>query len=182
MHKEGVSESQKQEVDTYETLQEKALEMKNSIQQTETDINASILAMNEAKKLATNDIDDLDSFMDNLSKTEKGSGGKEKISKLKQLLQTQQNELRRIERLMNIAKPTEMPKLSSAVKIGTKGVMIGKRYGLGKTVRTINSITEPKTSVPKVETPKTVAIVSPPSPRLPTLTDEDKVTQEESNR
>ena len=172
MHKEGVSESKKQEIDTYETLQEKALEMKNSIQQTETDINASILAMNEAKKLAANDIDDLDSFMDNLSKTEKGSGGKEKISKLKQLLQTQQNELRRIEKLMNIAKPTEMPKLSSAVKIGTKGVMIGKRYGLGKTVRTINPITEHK-----VETPKAVSIASP---SLPTLTDEDKVTHEES--
>ena len=134
----------KKEVDTYETLQEKYKSMHELIKQTETDIKESIAALNETKKLQNEDIDDLDSFMDNLSKTEKGTGGKEKISKLKQLLLTQQKELGRIEKLMNIARPTQMPKLSNtvaaaAMKSGTKGILIGKRYGLGsKHLRTID--------------------------------------------
>ena len=171
----------KKEVDTYETLQEKYKSMHELIKQTETDVTESIVALNEAKKLQNGDIDDLDSFMDNLSKTEKGSGGKEKISKLKQLLLTQQNELRRIERLMNIARPTQMPKLSNtgaatasaaAVKSGMKGVLIGKRYGLGsKNLRTINQpivkakLEEEKVVKAKLEEEKVVT----PKPTIPNI-------------
>ena len=91
--------------------------------------------------------DDLDSFMDQLQKTQKASGGKEHVSKLKQLLQSQQNELKRLEKLVKIARPTQMPKLNPAPsKPGLKGVMIGKRWGFGgaKNLRTISVASTPK--------------------------------------
>ena len=143
--------SKNTEVETYESLQDKHNKMKEKICETELDLKEQIEALSEAKKMQKDDGDDLDSFMDNLKKIE-NSGGKEKVSKMKQLLLTQQKELRRIEQLMNLAKPTQMPKLAIG-KSGTKGVMIGKRWGLGtsKSLRTIKPIDATKSDNENLE-------------------------------
>ena len=138
--------SKNNEVETYDTLREKYNEMKAKISEAELELKEAIQALSEVKRMEKDDgDDDLDSFMDNLKKIEKSSGGKEKVSKMKQSLLTQQNELRRIEKLINLAKPTPMPKLAVG-KAGSKGVMIGKRWGLGssKNIRTIKPIELPK--------------------------------------
>ena len=74
--------------------------------------------------------DDLDSFMDQLQMI-KGHGSKEQVSRLKQLLLSQKNELKRLEKLVNIAKPAEMPKLQPKIISQKNTVMIGKRWGFG---------------------------------------------------
>ena len=142
-------------VDTYETLQDKYALLEKTIADTEKEIKEAVEALNAAKKLQTLDSDDLDAFMAGLKKTEKSHGGREHISKLRQLLLTQQNELKRLEKLVKIARPTEMPKLKPVTsKSSLKGVMIGKRFGLGgaKNLRTLEvkpkpAIEEPVKSV-----------------------------------
>ena len=111
---------------------------------TEQEINEAIKAAAEMKKIEAEDNDDLDAYMENLSKTEKNHGGKGKISQLKKTLQSQQNELKRLEKLVNFAKPTEMPKLSESKPAGkslikSNQVLIGKRWGFGgsKNLRTV---------------------------------------------
>ena len=61
----------------------------------------------------------------------KGHGSKEQVSRLKQLLLSQKNELKRLEKLVNIAKPAEMPKLQPKIISQKNTVMIGKRWGFG---------------------------------------------------
>ena len=61
----------------------------------------------------------------------KGHGSKEQVSRLKQLLLSQKNELKRLEKLVNIAKPAEMPKLQPKTISQKNTVMIGKRWGFG---------------------------------------------------
>ena len=93
--------------------------------------------------------DDLDDYMAALSKTGKGeSSSKENISKLKQKLNLLKQDLARISRLIEIARPAKMPDFKprpadtgSASKIGKfSGIMIGKRKGSGiaTTLRTID--------------------------------------------
>ena len=87
------AEVQKPVVDTYDTLVEKRKNLESSIETTEKQIKDAVEALNEAKKLQQSDNDDLDAYMATLSKTDKGHGGKENVSKLRQLLQTQQIEV-----------------------------------------------------------------------------------------
>ena len=87
------SEVQKKVVDTYDTLIEKRKTLEISIETTEKQIREAIEALNEVKKIQQSDNEDLDAYMDSLSKTEKGHGGKENVSRLRQLLQTQQFEV-----------------------------------------------------------------------------------------
>ena len=93
--------------------------------------------------------DDLDDYMAALSKTGKGeSSSKENISKLKQKLNLLKQDLARISRLIEIARPAKMPDFKprpadtgSATKMGKfSGLMIGKRKGSGiaTTLRTID--------------------------------------------
>ena len=87
------AEVQKPVVDTYDTLVEKRKNLESSIETTEKQIKDAVEALNEAKKLQQSDNDDLDAYMATLSKTDKGHGGKENVSRLRQLLQTQQIEV-----------------------------------------------------------------------------------------
>ena len=72
---------------------EKRKTLEISIETTEKQIREAIEALNEVKKIQQSDNEDLDAYMDSLSKTEKGHGGKENVSRLRQLLQTQQLEV-----------------------------------------------------------------------------------------
>ena len=87
------AEVQKPVVDTYDTLVEKRKNLESSIETTEKQIKDAVEALNEAKKIQQSDNDDLDAYMATLSKTDKGHGGKENVSRLRQLLQTQQIEV-----------------------------------------------------------------------------------------
>ena len=136
-------ETNKPVVDTFESLQEKYAKLELLVKSTEIQLKKAIEAVQEEKKLQETNNDDLDAFMDQLQKTQK-YGGREQVSKLRQLLQSQQTELKRLEQLVNLAKPTELPKLQLN-KSTSKSVMIGKRFGFGKSknLRTIE--TKPQT-------------------------------------
>jgi len=112
------------------------------------------------------DDDDLDAYMAALSKTGKGeSASKENISKLKQKLNTLKQDLARIDRLIEIARPAKLPEFkprqeniaspSGAAKSGGKfsGIMIGKRRGAGiaTTLRTLDPASVKKPEIPEVE-------------------------------
>jgi hypothetical protein len=101
-----------------------------------------------------------------LSKTGKGeSASKENISKLKQKLNTLKQDLARIDRLIEIARPAKLPEFkpredntaspSAAAKSGGKfsGIMIGKRRGVGiaTTLRTLDPAQVKKPEIPEVE-------------------------------
>jgi hypothetical protein len=90
-----------------------------------------------------------------LSKTGKGeSASKENISKLKQKMNLLKQDLARINRLIEIARPAKMPDFkprpvdtNSASKLGKfSGIMVGKRKGSGiaTTLRTIDSTSKDK--------------------------------------
>ena len=132
-------ETNKPVVDTFESLQEKYAKLELLVKSTEMQLKKAIEAVQEEKKLQETNNDDLDAFMDQLQKTQK-YGGKEQVSKLRQLLQSQQTELKRLEKLVSLAKPTELPKLQLN-KSTSKSVMIGKRFGFGKSknLRTIET-------------------------------------------
>ena len=91
---ESSSEVQKPIVDTYDSLLEKRKNLQTSIDDTEKQIREAIEALNHSKQLQQSDNEDLDAYMATLSKTEKGHGGKENVSRLRQLLQTQQTEVK----------------------------------------------------------------------------------------
>ena len=141
-------------VDTYETLKEKLTTVQKAKAQTEAELAAAIQALNETKKLSQEqENDDLDTFMVNLQKTQKGQGGKESVSRLKQVLLSHSQEIKKLEKLIEITKPTQMPQLqldnspaSSKKGLLGKGVMIGKRWGLGsaKNIRTIQVVPKAK--------------------------------------
>lgn len=150
MQLEGEIEAKDAAVETYETLLEKQKSVENEVLRIEKELKEAIEALHETKKVQEAENDDLDAYMESLKKTEKGQGGKENVSKLRQVLQTQQNELKRIEKLVLIAKPTQMPQL---VKSNAK-VMIGKRWGFGS-AKNLRTIHQPK-MVKNVEEPKEI--------------------------
>jgi hypothetical protein len=115
--------------------------------------------------------DDLDDYMAALSKTGKGeSASKENISKLKQKVNGLRQDLARVEKLIEIARPAKMPDFkprpTSTTTTAESGkdpksgkfseIMVGKRKGGGiaTTLRAINPVAKkPDMSSPvKVET------------------------------
>lgn len=94
-----------------------------------------------------------------LSKTGKGaSESKESISKLKLKLGSLRQELAKVERLIEIARPAKLPELKpastaapTASKLGKfSGIMVGKRKGGGisSTLRVLAAPTHPKPAAP----------------------------------
>ncbi len=126
-------------VDTFETLTAKEADMVKTVAATEKKLKDAIAALAEAKKLDEAGDEDLDAYMAQLKKAEKGQGGKEAVSKLRQTLAGQQQELSRLRKLVEIARPTQMPKLQASSTKSAKSVMIGKRWGFGsaKNLRTV---------------------------------------------
>ena len=95
------------------------------------------------------DLDDLDDYMEAISKTGKGeTAAKEKISKLKLSINALKQDLAKINRLIEIARPAKLPDFkpattspASASKLGKfSGIMVGKRKGggIGSTLRVLD--------------------------------------------
>ena len=90
MIKAGVKTSAN--VDTYETLKEKLAKVQKAKVETEAELKDAIQALNETKKLSQEqENDDLDTFMANLQKTQKGQKDVNNPQNVKSLKNLQSN-------------------------------------------------------------------------------------------
>lgn len=166
---EIIPSNDKQAVETYESLNQKHDQIGKEVLSLQKRIDAakeSISMMNK-HKYDSND-QDLDAYMATLERSADCS--KEEINKLKSQLSALQSESRRLERLIEIAKPTKMPQLKlpgnehdktekgSSDKRSylqkTGGIMVGKMYARGN--RKLKSIQPPppKKEITPIAEPK----------------------------
>ena len=94
-----------QKVETFESLNAKHDQLIKEIHDTEEELQKEHKTLSNAKSLNKSESDDLDSYMEALSKTGKGEvSAKEKISKLKQKLNALRQDLARVDKLIEIAR------------------------------------------------------------------------------
>ena len=126
------------------------------------------------------DDDDLDDYMAALSKTGKGaSESKENISKVKLKLGTLRQDLAKVERLIEVARPAKLPELKpgstaapAASKLGKfSGIMVGKRKG-GGISSTLRVLAPPAPQKPASPSP---VIEEQPSGKKPELDVKEEV-------
>ena len=149
----GKEDAKQENVDTYESLLEKSNSVKADLEKVEKELEET---RNLAKRSQAGE-DDLDAYMENL----KGGGAldKETLYKLKQKSGVLQKELLRLQKLIEIAKPTSLPKLESPAEKKQvnkmSGILIGKRKGGFGKMRSIQVQKEQPKPIPQVE-PETV--------------------------
>ena len=131
--------------ETYESLVEKHRVNKEELDQCEKELKEALTR----KEKADNDSDnlDLDSYLAELKKG--AQVDKQTIQKLKVRISTLNQEIDRLTKLINIAKPASLPELKSNTKEKPKlsGIMIGKRGSKGLLGKVKTMTKENKTQV-----------------------------------
>ena len=134
-------------VETYDSLTEKFEELEKEQKDTQVKLN-ELLRQKAKLDQDTSEDNDLDKYMKKLKKGD--TVNKEAVTRLKVRLQQLSTERERLVKLINIAKPTNMPELkidSAAAAKPKSSIMIGKmgsRGYIGKTKSvTKNSVAKP---------------------------------------
>lgn len=134
------SKPEETRVETFESLSAKQSAISKEISQAEQTLKDAQESLSVAKTLKKTDNDDLDEYMEALSKSGKGENAtRENISKLKQSINKLKLDLEAVNKLLDLARPTPLPSLVSkshsdvvtAKSSKFSGIMVGRRKGSG---------------------------------------------------
>ena len=151
--------AEKQKAETFESLTEKKEGIEKELMGAEEELRVAQETL-RAGEGGKDDDDDLDSYMANL-KSSGGNFDKGAISKLRLKVSELRKESQRLEKLINIARPTPLPELKSQQKATSDnrrlpGIMVGKRRGGFGQMRTISAKDKTLVRVPQVRDPSTI--------------------------